>query len=193
MRCPPQLCPTTQCTSCWCPRDQLHDTDQVFPFRDIQSIRVELETQSEIVPKGRASSVVLGTVRGAHHSRHGSPLNPGVATTRSHLERQEQGCSSNHVQRGGGQSLSAPCRQSSGCGGRHLNDDYFARECCALGGVSQENRQCKFIAKFTGDRVRIPMLTLPFVVRDLISLEVTRYSMYITCKYCALHCIYQVY
>ena len=41
------MCPTTQCTSCWCPRDQLHDTDQVFPFRDTQSIRAELETERE--------------------------------------------------------------------------------------------------------------------------------------------------
>jgi hypothetical protein len=38
------MCPTKQCTSCWCPRDQLHDPDQVFPFRDTQSIRAELET-----------------------------------------------------------------------------------------------------------------------------------------------------
>ncbi len=36
-----------QCTSCWCPRDQLHDTDQVFSFRDTQSIRAELETEWE--------------------------------------------------------------------------------------------------------------------------------------------------
>ena len=38
------MCSTTQCTSCWCPRDQLQDTDQVFPFRDTQKIRAELET-----------------------------------------------------------------------------------------------------------------------------------------------------
>jgi hypothetical protein len=55
-----------------------------------------------------------------------------------------RGCSSNHVQRSGGQSLSAPCRQTSGCSGKHLNDGDFARICCALsGGVCQENRQCK--------------------------------------------------
>ncbi len=41
------MCPTTQCTSCWCPRDLLHDTDQVFPFRGTQSIRAELETERE--------------------------------------------------------------------------------------------------------------------------------------------------
>ena len=42
---------------------------------------------SDIMPEGRAASVVPGTVRGAHHSRHGSPLHPGVATSRSHLAR----------------------------------------------------------------------------------------------------------
>ncbi len=40
---------------------------------------------SDIVPKGRAASVLLGTVLGANHSRYGSPLHPGVAATRSHL------------------------------------------------------------------------------------------------------------
>ncbi len=39
------MCPTTQCTTCWCPRDQLQDTDQVFEFRDIQEIHTELETE----------------------------------------------------------------------------------------------------------------------------------------------------
>ena len=34
---------------------------------------------SDILPEGRAASVVLGTERGAHHSRHGSQLHPGVA------------------------------------------------------------------------------------------------------------------
>ncbi len=39
------MCPTTQWASCWCPREQLHDSDQVFPFRDTQEIRAELETE----------------------------------------------------------------------------------------------------------------------------------------------------
>ena len=39
------MCPTTQCTTCWCPRDQLQDTDQVFEFRDTQEICTELETE----------------------------------------------------------------------------------------------------------------------------------------------------
>ncbi len=39
------MCPTTQCASCWCPRDQLQDTDQVFPFKDRLEIRAELETE----------------------------------------------------------------------------------------------------------------------------------------------------
>ena len=40
---------------------------------------------SDIMPEGRAASVVPGIVRGAHHFLHGSPLHPGVATARSHL------------------------------------------------------------------------------------------------------------
>ena len=39
------MCPTTQCASCWCPREQLQDSDHVFPFRDTQEIRAELETE----------------------------------------------------------------------------------------------------------------------------------------------------
>jgi hypothetical protein len=27
------MCPTTQCTTCWCPKAQLSDADAVFPFR----------------------------------------------------------------------------------------------------------------------------------------------------------------
>ncbi len=38
------MCPTMQCTSCWCPREQLQDSDHVFPFRDTQAIHAELET-----------------------------------------------------------------------------------------------------------------------------------------------------
>ncbi len=41
------MCPTKQHTSCWCPRDQLQDNDQVFPFRDTQLICSELETEQE--------------------------------------------------------------------------------------------------------------------------------------------------
>ncbi len=39
------MCPTTQCASCWCPREQLHDSDHVFFFSDTQEIRAELETE----------------------------------------------------------------------------------------------------------------------------------------------------
>jgi hypothetical protein len=39
------MCHTTQCTTCWCPRNQLQDTDQVFPLGDTQEIRAELETE----------------------------------------------------------------------------------------------------------------------------------------------------
>ncbi len=49
-------------------------------------------------------------------------------------------------------------------------------------------------AKFTGDRVRFLMLTLPFLVRarDLIAPEVTWYSLYIACIYIDLQ-FYMVY
>jgi len=33
------LCPTTQCTTCWCPKSQLSDPDLVFPFRDTEDVR----------------------------------------------------------------------------------------------------------------------------------------------------------
>ncbi len=48
-------------------------------------------------------------------------------------------------------------------------------------------------AKFTGDRVRFLMLTLPFLVKDLIAPEMTSYSLYIASIYIDLHGIYQVY
>ena len=33
------LCPTTQCTTRWCPKNQLSDPDLVFPFRDTKDVR----------------------------------------------------------------------------------------------------------------------------------------------------------
>jgi hypothetical protein len=33
------MCPTTQCTTCWCPKARLSDPDVVYPFRDTQDIR----------------------------------------------------------------------------------------------------------------------------------------------------------
>jgi hypothetical protein len=35
------MCPTVQCPSCWCPREQLNDTDEVFPLRDTQEVYEE--------------------------------------------------------------------------------------------------------------------------------------------------------
>jgi hypothetical protein len=32
------MCLTVQCPACWCPRDQLDDTNQVFPLRDTQEV-----------------------------------------------------------------------------------------------------------------------------------------------------------
>ena len=40
------MCPTVQCPSCWCPRDKLDDTDEVFPLCDTQ--KVYDETVSEL-------------------------------------------------------------------------------------------------------------------------------------------------
>ena len=35
------MCPTVQCPSCWCPRDKLDDTDEVFPVRVTQEVYEE--------------------------------------------------------------------------------------------------------------------------------------------------------
>jgi hypothetical protein len=48
-------------------------------------------------------------------------------------------------------------------------------------------------AKFTSDRVRFLILTLPCLVLDLIAPEVSRYSLNITYINNGLHVIYQVY
>ncbi len=32
------MCPTVQRPSCWCPRDKLDDTDEVFSLRDTQEV-----------------------------------------------------------------------------------------------------------------------------------------------------------
>jgi hypothetical protein len=42
------MCPTTQCTSCWCPKQQLSDPDVVFPFRDTQDVRKRFAQEREI-------------------------------------------------------------------------------------------------------------------------------------------------
>jgi hypothetical protein len=47
-------------------------------------------------------------------------------------------------------------------------------------------------AKFTGDRVRFLMLTLAFVVRDLIAPEVTQYHC-ISLVYTLIHIVYTRY
>ncbi len=33
------MCPTTQCTTCWCPKARLSDPDAVFPFRNTEEVR----------------------------------------------------------------------------------------------------------------------------------------------------------
>jgi hypothetical protein len=32
------MCPTTRCTSCWCPKQQMSDTDSVFAYRDTAEV-----------------------------------------------------------------------------------------------------------------------------------------------------------
>ena len=43
------MCPTTQCTSCWCPKQQLSDPDVVFPFRDTQEVGEKVAQEREIL------------------------------------------------------------------------------------------------------------------------------------------------
>jgi hypothetical protein len=33
------MCPTTRCTSCWCPKEQMSDTKSVFEYRDTAEVR----------------------------------------------------------------------------------------------------------------------------------------------------------
>ena len=49
------MCPTVQCPSCWCPRQQLHDTDEVFPLRDTQEVYEETaaERKKLLEPNGQ--------------------------------------------------------------------------------------------------------------------------------------------
>ena len=41
------MCPTTQCTTCWCPRDLLDSTKDTFPFRDTVEVCSELQAERE--------------------------------------------------------------------------------------------------------------------------------------------------
>ena len=36
------MCPTTQCTTCWCPKAGLSDPDAVFPFRNTEEVREKI-------------------------------------------------------------------------------------------------------------------------------------------------------
>ena len=59
------LCPTTQCTTCWCPKGQLSDPDVVFPFRDTTDVRERLAAErkkllhSDGRPRDRCKERVL--------------------------------------------------------------------------------------------------------------------------------------
>ncbi len=39
------MCPTTQCTTCWCPKAQLSDPDAVFPFRNTEEVREKVAAE----------------------------------------------------------------------------------------------------------------------------------------------------
>jgi hypothetical protein len=39
------MCPTTQCTTCWCPKAQLGDPDAVFPFRNTEEVREKVAAE----------------------------------------------------------------------------------------------------------------------------------------------------
>ena len=39
------MCPTVQCPSCWCPRNQLDDTEASFPMRDTQEVYKEVASE----------------------------------------------------------------------------------------------------------------------------------------------------
>ena len=41
------MCPTTQCTTCWCPRDLFDSTKDTFPFRDTVEVSSELQAERE--------------------------------------------------------------------------------------------------------------------------------------------------
>ena len=42
------ICPAILCTTCWCPRDSLDSTDEIFPFRDaVEPVEVCCELQAE--------------------------------------------------------------------------------------------------------------------------------------------------
>ncbi len=64
---------------------QVKDTEQPHTVSSKRLDEIDGLQCSDIVPEGQAASVVLGTLRGAHHSSHGSQLHPGAVTTRSHL------------------------------------------------------------------------------------------------------------
>ena len=39
------MCPTTQCTTCWCPKSKLSDTDIMFPFRNTSDVGARVAEQ----------------------------------------------------------------------------------------------------------------------------------------------------
>jgi hypothetical protein len=45
------MCPTTQCTTCWCPQHSLDSTQEVFDFRDTGAVCAELQVERELLLK----------------------------------------------------------------------------------------------------------------------------------------------
>ncbi len=41
------MCPTVQCLSCWCPRDQLDVTKEVFSMRDMQEVYKKVASEQK--------------------------------------------------------------------------------------------------------------------------------------------------
>jgi hypothetical protein len=39
------MCPTTQCTTCWCPKQHLGDPDVVYSFRETEDVRIRVESE----------------------------------------------------------------------------------------------------------------------------------------------------
>jgi hypothetical protein len=58
------MCPTTQCTTCWCPKAQLSDPDAVFPFRNTEEVREKVAQKHRRLlhrdgtPRDRCKAVV---------------------------------------------------------------------------------------------------------------------------------------
>ena len=59
------MCPTTQCTTCWCPKGELSDPDVIYLFRNTDEVRDDLAKEckrllhSDGQPRDRCKEKVL--------------------------------------------------------------------------------------------------------------------------------------